>query len=29
MVARQDQSTDPELLEALLQARRGTAFFAR
>ncbi|HAP89487.1 MAG TPA: maleylpyruvate isomerase, partial [Arthrobacter bacterium] len=29
MVARQDQSTDPELLEGLLQARRGTAFFAR
>ncbi|MHA7292005.1 maleylpyruvate isomerase family mycothiol-dependent enzyme [Arthrobacter sp. MDT3-24] len=29
MVARQDQSTDPELLDALLQARRGTAFFAR
>ncbi|QHK19065.1 maleylpyruvate isomerase family mycothiol-dependent enzyme [Pseudarthrobacter psychrotolerans] len=29
MVARQDQTTDPELLEALLQARRGTAFFAR
>jgi maleylpyruvate isomerase len=29
MVARQDQTTDPELLESLLQARRGTAFFAR
>jgi len=29
MVARQDQATDPELLAALLQARRGTAFFAR
>lgn len=29
MVARQDQTTDPELLDALLQARRGTAFFAR
>ncbi|MCO4236444.1 maleylpyruvate isomerase family mycothiol-dependent enzyme [Pseudarthrobacter raffinosi] len=29
MTARQDQTTDPELLEALLQARRGTAFFAR
>jgi maleylpyruvate isomerase len=29
MVARQDQTTDPELLAALLQARRGTAFFAR
>ncbi|WP_164199949.1 maleylpyruvate isomerase family mycothiol-dependent enzyme [[Micrococcus luteus] ATCC 49442] len=29
MVARQDRTTDPELLEALLQARRGTAFFAR
>jgi maleylpyruvate isomerase len=29
MVARQDQTTDPELLSALLQARRGTAFFAR
>ncbi|WP_104061397.1 maleylpyruvate isomerase family mycothiol-dependent enzyme [Arthrobacter sp. 4R501] len=29
MVARQDQTTDPELLEALLHARRGTAFFAR
>ena len=29
MVARQDQTTDPELLQALLQARRGTAFFAR
>ncbi|QCB98040.1 maleylpyruvate isomerase family mycothiol-dependent enzyme [Arthrobacter sp. PAMC25564] len=29
MVARHDQTTDPELLAALLQARRGTAFFAR
>lgn len=29
MVARQDQTTDPDLLGALLQARRGTAFFAR
>ncbi|MGM9470483.1 maleylpyruvate isomerase family mycothiol-dependent enzyme [Pseudarthrobacter sp. YS3] len=29
MVARQDQTTDPQLLESLLQARRGTAFFAR
>jgi maleylpyruvate isomerase len=29
MVARQDQTTDPALLAALLQARRGTAFFAR
>jgi maleylpyruvate isomerase len=29
MVAREDQATDPELLEGLLQARRGTAFFAR
>jgi maleylpyruvate isomerase len=29
MVARHDQATDPELLAALLQARRGTAFFAR
>jgi maleylpyruvate isomerase len=29
MVARTDQATDPELLAALLQARRGTAFFAR
>jgi maleylpyruvate isomerase len=29
MVARQDQTTDPDLLAALLQARRGTAFFAR
>ncbi|MCO4253681.1 maleylpyruvate isomerase family mycothiol-dependent enzyme [Pseudarthrobacter cellobiosi] len=29
MTAREDQSTDPELLEGLLQARRGTAFFAR
>jgi maleylpyruvate isomerase len=29
MVARQEQTTDPELLEAMLQARRGTAFFAR
>ncbi|MEQ4519251.1 maleylpyruvate isomerase family mycothiol-dependent enzyme [Pseudarthrobacter sp. B907] len=29
MVARHDQATDPGLLEALLQARRGTAFFAR
>jgi maleylpyruvate isomerase len=29
MVARHDQTTDPELRQALLQARRGTAFFAR
>ena len=29
MVARQDQTTDPEVLAALLQARHGTAFFAR
>jgi maleylpyruvate isomerase len=29
MVARTDQATDTELLAALLQARRGTAFFAR
>jgi maleylpyruvate isomerase len=29
MAARHDQATDPELLESLLQARRGTAFFAR
>jgi maleylpyruvate isomerase len=29
MVARQDQTTDPGLQEQLLQARRGTAFFAR
>ena len=29
MVARHDQTTDPRLQEALLQARRGTAFFAR
>jgi maleylpyruvate isomerase len=29
MVARTDQTTDPVLLEGLLQARRGTAFFAR
>lgn len=29
MVARHDQTTDPDLLAALLQARRGTAFFAR
>ena len=29
MVARQDQTADPALLDALLQARRGTAFFAR
>lgn len=29
MVARSDQTTDPTLLDALLQARRGTAFFAR
>jgi maleylpyruvate isomerase len=29
MVARTDRTTDPELLEGLLQARRGTAFFAR
>lgn len=29
MVARHDQTTDPQLLDGLLQARRGTAFFAR
>lgn len=29
MVARQDLTTDPALLDQLLQARRGTAFFAR
>jgi maleylpyruvate isomerase len=29
MVARTDRTTDAELLQALLQARRGTAFFAR
>lgn len=29
MVARHDLTTDPRLQEALLQARRGTAFFAR
>lgn len=29
MTARTDQTADPELLQALLQARRGTAFFAR
>ncbi|WP_104174696.1 maleylpyruvate isomerase family mycothiol-dependent enzyme [Arthrobacter sp. Y81] len=29
MAARTDRTTDPALLEALLQARRGTAFFAR
>lgn len=29
MVARHDRTTDPQLLESLLQARRGTAFFAR
>ena len=29
MAARTDRTTDPELLQALLQARRGTAFFAR
>jgi maleylpyruvate isomerase len=29
MAARTDQTTDPELLQALLQARHGTAFFAR
>jgi maleylpyruvate isomerase len=29
MVARHDQATDPQLLDGLLQARRGTAFFAR
>lgn len=29
MVARHDQTADPVLLEGLLQARRGTAFFAR
>ena len=29
MVARHDQTTDPVLLGGLLQARRGTAFFAR
>ena len=29
MVARHDQTQDPALLAVLLQARRGTAFFAR
>jgi maleylpyruvate isomerase len=29
MVARHDQTTEPVLLDGLLQARRGTAFFAR
>jgi maleylpyruvate isomerase len=29
MAARHDRTTDPQLLEGLLQARRGTAFFAR
>lgn len=29
MAARTDQTTDPRLQETLLQARRGTAFFAR
>lgn len=29
MAARHDQATDPALLQSLLQARRGTAFFAR
>ncbi|WP_285242231.1 maleylpyruvate isomerase family mycothiol-dependent enzyme [Pseudarthrobacter sp. fls2-241-R2A-127] len=29
MAARHDQTTDPVLLDGLLQARRGTAFFAR
>jgi maleylpyruvate isomerase len=29
MVERHDRTTDPDLLAALLQARRGTAFFAR
>lgn len=29
MVARQDRTTDPEVLQGLLEARRGTAFFAR
>lgn len=29
MGVRHDQTTDPDLLAALLQARRGTAFFAR
>lgn len=29
MVARHDQATDPETLQGLLDARRGTAFFAR
>jgi maleylpyruvate isomerase len=29
MVARHDQTADPVLLDGLLQARRGTAFFAR
>jgi maleylpyruvate isomerase len=29
MVGRHDQTTDPVLLQSLLQARRGTAFFAR
>lgn len=29
MVARQDQVTDPHITEALLMARRGTAYFSR
>lgn len=29
MVTRHDQATDPEILQGLLDARRGTAFFAR
>ncbi|MBU8868554.1 MULTISPECIES: maleylpyruvate isomerase family mycothiol-dependent enzyme [Paenarthrobacter] len=29
MVARHDKTTNPNLLDGLLQARRGTAFFAR
>ncbi len=29
MVARTDLATDPGLVEELLQARKGTAFFAR
>jgi maleylpyruvate isomerase len=29
MAGRTDQTTDPALLQSLLQARRGTAFFAR
>jgi maleylpyruvate isomerase len=29
MAARNDRTSDPVLLQSLLQARRGTAFFAR